>query len=573
MLLIPSACEQNTPVQEEEKPEINLLSGQTVSLDPEGDDVMVSFYSAMTWSVEVSSVTDAQKWLKLSKTSGGKGDISINVVAEPNGSGKKRTASLDIISGDLTKSIVLSQESTDLDGKNMTSKVGFEGGQVEWEIKYSGDYEMDIDVDWISHVDTRALETDILVFEVKANDGEARTGKVTLSGSGKEYVLTVNQEAYVEEDVFRLLSREATASADGDRIEVVVETNMEYDYNLTVDWIKEVSTKAVEQKVHVFEVEPNPTDKERKAVLTFCANNECLPFTIIQEAGEPEVEDPYLQASHTIITFKADNVYPITVSVTSNSEWTVKSDKTWCKVSPESGSNDGSFDISCTENTGSERRAVVTVSSGDISCQIDVIQEAASADDTYIMVAGGDLIFSASSETKPLWVYSNETWTVSTDAEWCTVTPDSGNGDGEVAVYVSSNDSDTERHAVISFISGSGREVTIAVTQEGGMTPFLEVDTSGWTWFVNTAAESEVKVISNVAWQVTTNASWCTVSPSSGTGDGSFVVAAEENKTKKVREAVITVTSETIKRQFTVTQPGSSGTEGFEDDGELDWEY
>lgn len=200
MLMITTACEQHTPVQEEEKPEINLLSGQTVSLDPEGDDVIVSFYSAMAWSVKVNSVTDAQKWFRLSKTSGGEGNISINVVAEPNGSGKKRTASLDIISGDLTKSIVLSQEYTDLDGKNMTSDVGFKGGQIEWEIKYSGGYELDIDVDWISHIDTKALDTDILVFEVMANEKEARKGKVTLSGSGKEYVLTINQEAAPADD-------------------------------------------------------------------------------------------------------------------------------------------------------------------------------------------------------------------------------------------------------------------------------------------------------------------------------------------------------------------------------------
>ena len=65
------------------------------------------------------------------------------------------------------------------------------------------------------------------------------------------------------------------------------------------------------------------------------------------------------------------------VTVTSNSSWTVVSDDpTWISVTPTSGSNSGSLSVSVTANTGAERRGTVTVTCGGVTKQITVIQEA-----------------------------------------------------------------------------------------------------------------------------------------------------------------------------------------------------
>ena len=100
----------------------------------------------------------------------------------------------------------------------------------------------------------------------------------------------------------------------------------------------------------------------------------------------------------------------------------------------------------------------------------------------------------------------------------------------------------------------------------------LELDSYAYTWFVHTAAELEIKVTSNVDWKASSNVAWCTVSPTTGSGNGTVVVSVTENKTNKIREAVVTIASATITRQFVLTQPGSSGTGGFDEDDELDWD-
>lgn len=651
-----------------EQPEIQLQSEQKVTLNPEGDDVVVSFYSAMSWTAELSSVSDASKWMTLSKTSGSKGDFSINVVAEANHTGKKRTASLDIISEGITRSVVFTQESTDLEAKNTTKTIGCEGGTINWDIKYSGEYGVDIDVDWISHVDTKSLESARLVFEVDVNDGEARTGTVTLSGSDKEFVLTVSQDACEEEEsVFRLVSNNAGVSADGGIVKVVVETNVDYEYEILDDWVNEAGTKVIEEKVHEFEVEPNPTDEERIATITFCAGTKCTPFTITQEAGEqeqylevdkleltvdaddtqayiitvesnvewtvrssksswckvdpsegtgngtfeiiltenagserkavvtvssgslsckinvtqkavaePEPEEPYLEVGMSELTVEADDVSKYVISVKSNADWSVSSNKAWCEVDPSYGTGEGVFNIVCTENTSySERYAVVTVTSGDISSKINVTQKAAEEPEGYLELTATYLEFSAESSKKSISLDSNEEWTVESDAWWCTVDPERGNGDADVTIYVEENESVNPRNAKLVFRSESCEEIVNIMQggkEEPEVDPVLEVSSPGYTLFGNTALDIEVEITSNVDWTAFSDVTWCTISPSSGNGDGLIMISVKENKTSKVRNAIITVKSSTITRQIIIVQPGTSGTEGFEEDDELDWD-
>lgn len=660
------------PVEEQEKPEIILQSEKDMVLDPEGDNVTVSFSSAMPWTIELSSVSDVNEWISVDKKSGNKGEFSIIVVAEANDTGLKRTAAIAIMSEDITKTVTLTQESTELKAEDIVKNVGNEGGSLVWDIEFSGKYEVDVNVDWIEQVNVKSLEKAELVFDVLPNEGEARTGKVTLSGSGKKYVMTVNQdpaESQEEEDVFKLLSNRADVPADGGLVEVKISTNIEYKYDVTVDWVTEVDTKAVEEKTHVFDVEPNPTDKERVATLTFCAGTTCIPFTITQEAGEsvspylevdeteltidaddaqgylinvksnaewtvesskswcnvsltrakgdgsfeitctkntgterkavvtvssgslscninvtqravdePEPEDPYLEVDGSELIFEANDALGREISVTSNADWTVSSSRTWCQVSPSSGKGNGTFEVTCTENTSDvDRRAVLTISSGSLSCKIDVTQKAAEgpATEGYLEITSTDVEFSAESSMKKLSVDSNEKWTVESDSWWCSVSPESGNGDTNVTIYVEANESASARKAELVFRSASC-EVTVHVTQYGkdipGVDPVLELDSYAYTWFVHTAAELEIKVTSNVDWKASSNVAWCTVSPTTGSGNGTVVVSVTENKTNKIREAVVTIASATITRQFVLTQPGSSGTGGFDEDDELDWD-
>ncbi|MDR2009792.1 MAG: T9SS type A sorting domain-containing protein, partial [Bacteroidales bacterium] len=65
-----------------------------------------------------------------------------------------------------------------------------------------------------------------------------------------------------------------------------------------------------------------------------------------------------------------------TINVTSNVNWTVSESCNWITVSPSSGSNNGTFTVTASANTGTSRTCVITVSGAGVTPQtITVTQQ------------------------------------------------------------------------------------------------------------------------------------------------------------------------------------------------------
>jgi len=80
-----------------------------------------------------------------------------------------------------------------------------EGATVEVDVQYNVEYTVEVEASaqsWIHYVETRAVQSGKLVFKVDANDGEERSGKVTLkdkSGTVDPVTITITQEKPDEE--------------------------------------------------------------------------------------------------------------------------------------------------------------------------------------------------------------------------------------------------------------------------------------------------------------------------------------------------------------------------------------
>lgn len=67
--------------------------------------------------------------------------------------------------------------------------------------------------------------------------------------------------------------------------------------------------------------------------------------------------------------------------------------KDFVKVANDSGSNNGSFDVVCGQNSGDERSTILTVSGGGASKTVAVKQAAGSyKDKTFVIALGNNLI-------------------------------------------------------------------------------------------------------------------------------------------------------------------------------------
>lgn len=156
-------------------------------------------------------------------------------------------------------------------------------------------------------------------------------------------------------------------------------------------------------------------------------------------------------------------------------------------------------------------------------------------------------------------VNSNESsWTTASSANWCRITSSTATS------FIVEIDANTEsaRSAVITVKGASGEtEAKVNVTQEGVSEPSdvgrddygsdKDLDGGSVTYTLtisptSTALSAEggkvsINVTSNDSWTVTSNQSWLTVSPASGSNNGTFSVNASANTNTSARSAVVTV--------------------------------
>ena len=403
-LILAFACEEEKPVQEA-LITLDFEQDTDVTVPSDGGSFDVSFTSALDWTAEIVYVSGGEGWASLNLTSG-KGGYSIarlKVNVQKNGESDSRSAKVVITSGSKKAEVSFTQDEDKgfLPGPNpdlvfrlteKSAEVPAEGAVVEVTVEYNIEYYCEVSADWIKEVESKSYDQKVHVFEVQPNDSEEpRNTTISFCGNGTCIPFRIEQAGCPpepEDPVFELSVQSVSVEAEGGKAEVTVISNVEYEYEIPVDWIKEVTSKAAEEYVHTFEVMPNETSEERKAVISFCGNDNCLPFIILQ-AGKQIDEWLEVDMKSISVEFTGTDT-PIKVNVTSNVRWRVESDADWCVVTPTSGENDGTFEVTISESTLSEpRMANVIVSSSDalISREISVIQAPVSTgadDDSWI---------------------------------------------------------------------------------------------------------------------------------------------------------------------------------------------
>jgi hypothetical protein len=233
------------------------------------------------------------------------------------------------------------------------------------------------------------------------------------------------------------------------------------------------------------------------------------------------------------VTFPADSTE---FTVTSNTSWIAASDADWCTVSV-SGTGNGTITAHFTENPVVDTRvATITVTGTGIGGQTVTVTQ--SGIPAILSVTPPNRDASAPSGTTKFDVASNTTWTVTSDAAWCTVTP-SGSGHDSITASFEENVAVITRVANITVTAPGAGSQTVTVTQAGaaptiGVTPPTQLVGAplGTTAFT---------VVSNTDWTAVSDAEWCTVTPS-GSGDGTIVADYTANMTDQIRTANIAVT-------------------------------
>lgn len=201
---------------------------------------------------------------------------------------------------------------------------------------------------------------------------ENRMGSITVKSDKLSKVVSVTQLASPNNDKIEVDSASLTFEAAGGTQNVNVNANVTVTASASESWVTVSPATAQSGKTAFAITAAAYTGSDaRNAMVTFSGGDaESVTVAISQNPAA------FITPSNTAVTAPAEGT-EVTVSVTSNVNWTAASSADWVTVSPASGQN-ADIKIAVAANSATEKRnATVTLTGDKASATINVEQDAA----------------------------------------------------------------------------------------------------------------------------------------------------------------------------------------------------
>ena len=172
--------------------------------------------------------------------------------------------------------------------------------------------------------------------------------------------------------------------------------------------------------------------------------------------------------SDSEIQFTTNNKSSVISIEGKNCHWWFENIPTWVSLSDVEGNDSKKVTITVIEENPSVtevRQSTMMVRISAFSKEIRLKQ--APSEPTEFTVTPTELTFDGLGETKSLKLSGKGSWSISSNKDWCSVDPNSGNGSTEVTVNVTKNNTTEPRQAKLT-IASTGKTIEIEITQGKG---------------------------------------------------------------------------------------------------------
>jgi hypothetical protein len=165
-------------------------------------------------------------------------------------------------------------------------------------------------------------------------------------------------------------------------------------------------------------------------------------------------EDPIPELSVNLTAISVETAGEIhAITVTCNVEWAATANAEWIALSPASGTGNGTITVNVEANSTPEtREATITIKAGALTETVTIKQPGIVP---VIEISENSISAGAPANSYPLAVTSNIEWTADPDAEWITLDPTSGTGDGTITINVEANTSQSPRTGRVTVTAGT----------------------------------------------------------------------------------------------------------------------
>lgn len=235
----------------------------------------------------------------------------------------------------------------------------------------------------------------------------------------------------------------------------------------------------------------------------------------------------------------------IQINLTSSLTWSVESPD-WIGVSQKSGSGDGTIILTPKTNPYySARNGSVVISSEPLNGKVTKLTYKISQDKFVFNVSKSEI------SNIPAYIGNNEKyetsiectgdWRVSEKPSWVSISKESGDaGNSTIELSPSSNNTKSSRTGIVKIFSNLNNDTKeISLIQN----PYIFDENQESLSFkaINTD-QNIIQITSSGPWKLTDVPDWITVTPTSGTGNGSIKISAGVNYSVTERQQTIYIT-------------------------------
>ena len=484
------------------------------------EEVIVS--ANCSWIAESSS-----EWLTINKNNN-----KIYLSVSSNETSTHRTATISVIHTgtiNISSIITVRQAPASITASTETLVFNNTAGTVDVTINSEAPWTAASSSSWINISPTTGdAGTSTLKVSVSPNTSiNERTGYVILSiGSRQQIQIPVRQRGiYIDVDKTAL-----DFIALGESTTLTVSSNTSWSVINCPSWLTVSQLNGNGNATLTITASNNASTSQRFATINVTQEGVAIGASIdITQNGK------YLDVSSQSLSFD-DIASTKSFEIRADELWTIQNDNSWFSVSPSSGSNITTVDISVSENeTEVSREGYLYVTMLDKTMSIKVSQNAkvfsAETDKT-------DITFSSSGEKKSVHITSNTSWTITNCPQWISLSKSEGKGNARVEITAQENPNTTERSATLYLqIDGKTDKSAIIIQQHGKSFSLTPSSLS----FSDKSDSQTVTIETDGSWNATTSSPWISLSPHSASGESSLTITVSENTTDAERNGSVQV--------------------------------
>ena len=545
-------------IAQDEEPNIvaSITLDQTsINFDEHADSQTIYFTSALDWTAEL--VNDrADSWCSISATSGKSGNGQITVNVTDNTSPDNRTASIIIKSGPISKTVRISQKQKNALTVTASSfELESTSGKIYIEVKANIDFEYTINgtaEDWITPVNTRAMKTSKLGFNIAENNSlYSREGTITIHSGDMQEVVNVYQHG--NERGIVISQKEFVISNDGDEISVEVSSNLDIEIEMPdVDWITRNTSRAVSTNTYYFTIAENTSYDQREAYISFINKEKKVSEQVkITQAQKDAI---VLAANQYNVNSDGEQ---ITIEIGHNVDFDYEIVGEWItKVETRALTTDYlTFNIAPNTSYDSREGSIIfTSKDGSLSQTAKIFQ----AQKDAVIISDDDIVINNLSQQVSFEIEANVEYSVSEpDANWVHLVSTRALTSRTLTYDIDENTTHDSREAhivVTNKTNNSSQTITITQAQKDAIVlaaSTYEIDMEGGALDFDIMTNVEVSV------SISDNAkSWITHLSSRALQTKTLHFDIAEYDSDDTREGIITLSGGGVTQTVTISQRG-----------------